>query len=449
MPKNIEDMIVPERRKSIRNIPIPEGRRKTSGFNVPPPTYSTSSIPKIPTVPPTTESRNYESDFHRESSGISKIPRKSVWLTAFASILVLLFAILSIFDGATLAYLPKSIPVSFNKDIYTAEKSGEGKLLYSVIKLSEDKGTEVSASGEEQVSRKASGTIIVYNTTDKSQRFRSTTRFKTPDGKVYQVPDAIVVPAQKVVGGVKQPGSLEVVVYAEFPGAESNTGLADFTLPGLEGTSLYSSVYARSKTEMTGGFVGIERTVSDADKTRTLSDLEKALREELISNAQAQAPDGFVLFPSLSSITFEELPQTVANKNSTTLNMRGNLYGVMFKKSDLSTHLTEKKATLAPGDIIDIANIESLDLAFASSAPRDLLVSNTISFSVTGETRASWVVDETALRADLLGRHEREIPSILSNYPNVESVNATIRPFWKNSFPDDSEDLIIKKLDSK
>ncbi len=442
MPKNIEDMIVPERRRSIRNIPIPEGRRKTSGYSVPPPVYSP---PSIPAVPPTPEARRYDSDFHKESTRFPKIPRKGVWVAAGLSILILLFAVLSIFNGATFAYIPKSIDTSFNKDEYTAEKSGEGKLLYSVIKLSEDKGLEVSASEEEQISHKASGTIVVYNTTAKAQRFRSTTRFKTPGGNVYQVPDAIVVPAQK--GG--ESGSLEVMVYAEFPGAESNIGLADFTLPGLEGTSLASAIYARSKTEMTGGFVGVERVVSEKDKTRVTADLETSLREELILEARAQAPEGFVLFPSLSSITFEELPQTEADKNSTTINMRGNLYGVMFKKNDLSTHLTAKKTDLALGDTIDIIGLESLELVFTDTTPEDLLLSDKIGFSVSGVAKALWVVDETALKADLVGRHKRDIPSILSNYPNIESINATIRPFWKSSFPDNSEDIVIKKLEVK
>jgi len=445
MPKNIEDMIVPERRRSIRNIPIPEGRRKTSGYSVPPPVYSAPSIPTVPPVPTPSEAKHYESDFHRNGARFPRMPRKGVWIAAGVSILILLFAILSIFNGATFAYVPKSIDISFNKDAYTAEKSGEGKLLYSVIKLSEDKGLKVSASGEEQVSRKASGVIVVYNTTNKTQKFRSTTRFKTPEGNVYQVPDAIVVPAQKG----SEPGSLEVTVFAEFPGAESNIGLADFTLPGLSGTSLASAVYARSKTEMTGGFVGVERVVSEKDKTRVTNDLQTTLKEGLISEAKAQAPEGFVLFPSLSSITFEELPQTEADKNSTTLNMRANLYGVMFKENDLSTHLTAKKADLAVGDTIDIVGLESLELAFTDTAPEDLLLSDKIDFSVSGVAKALWVIDETALRADLVGKHKRDIPSILNNYPNIESVNATIRPFWKGSFPDNSKDIVIKKLDVK
>src|SRR3989344_5462420 len=107
-------------------------------------------------------------------------------------------------------------------------------------------------------------------------------------------------------------------------------------LPQVE-LSLSSSVYARSKTEMSGGFVGVEKIVKKEDKTRVKAQLEAALKEELISEAKAQVPEDFILLPSLSSVTFEDLPQTDSlSRDSVTVNMRANLFGVMFKRSDLS-----------------------------------------------------------------------------------------------------------------
>lgn len=442
MPKNIDDMIVPERRRSIRDIPIPEGRRKNSDS----PPLMDSPIP--PTEPPK-KGESYGSDFHNERKRFTKIPKKGVWLGAILAVLLLFFAVLSIFNGATLSYLPKSATVSFDNDIYTAEKSGEGVLLYSVIKISSDKGTEVSASGEEEVSRKASGQIIVFNNAStQSQKLRATTRFETPDGKVYQVKDAIVVPGKKVIGGVEEPGMLEVTVYAQDPGEEFNIGLTDFTLPGLRGTSLFTTIYARSKTEMSGGFVGVEKVVSDSDRTQAKTDLEASLREELISEARAQAPEGFVLLPNLSLITFEDLPQTSSSKKDTvTVNIRGNLNGVMFKEADLSTHLTLRKTTLAPNDTVVIKDLETLNFSFSDTSPADILLSDKINFSVSGTGTAVWIIDETALRADLVGKHKKDIPSILSNYPNVESVTATISPFWKRAFPSDGSRIMLKKLE--
>ena len=447
MPKNIDDIIIVDKKRSIRDIPIPEGRRRDSQY-VPPTTPVVPPVTPVYTSPITSRD-NSDVLREKENKNFSKPPRrKSVWIGAGLAIIVLIFAILSIFNGATLAYVPKSAPISFDKDVYTAEKTGEGKLLYSVVKLSKDKGLDVSASGEEQVSRKASGTIVVYNNaTTEPQRLVATTRFETTGGLVYRAPKDFVIPGKKIVAGVSQPGSIEIVVFADVAGEKYNVGLSDFTLPGLKGGTRYTTIYARSKTVMSGGFVGVEKVVSSQDETAAKTQLETTLRDELTSEVKAQVPEDFILFPSLSSVTIEDLPQTESSsKDKVMVNMRANLYGVMFKRSDLSTNLASKKITLTQGDLIDITALDSLDLAFVDIAPADLLLSNEIKFSVTGQVSALWQTDEVALKADLVGRGKKEILSILNNYPTIVSATATIRPFWKTSFPDDGASITVKKL---
>ncbi|MEX2013507.1 MAG: hypothetical protein WD897_01165 [Parcubacteria group bacterium] len=437
MPRNIEDIIVPETKRSIRNIPIPEGRRKNNE-NTTQFTHKGYSSDIIPRPNP---------DMPREEFTPSRRNRKGVWIAAGVALLVLIFAGLSIFNGATLSYTPKSQAISFDSDIYTARKTGDGGLLYSVVKLSVDKGLEVSASGEEEVERKASGTIIIYNASTEEQRLRATTRFETPDGKIYQVPNAITIPGKSTVQGVEELGILEVRVHAEHPGEEFNIGLTDFTLPGLEGTSLFSSIYARSRTEMSGGFVGVEKVVSDQDMSQVKARLETALSEELTSEAKAQVPEDFILLPSLSSVTFENLSQTDSpSKSGVTINMRANLLGVMFKRSDLSNRLALDKINLLSGESVDINELDSLIFAFTDTLPADLLLLNEIKFSVTGEAVALWRTDEVALKADLVGKHKSDIPSILNNYPTVLSTTAAIWPFWKKTFPSDGARISIKKL---
>ncbi len=444
MPKNIEDIIVPERKRSIRNIPIPEGRKKDGGNSAP---FASNEY-----YPPAT--RRESGVIRQEEKKFSTSSwrdRKSVWITTGAAVIALIFTILSIFNGATLAYTPKSMALSFNNEIYTAKKSGEGELLYSVIKLSGDKGLEVPASGEETVSRKANGTIVVYNdAATLPQRLVENTRFETPNGLVYRVPNAFVIPGKKTVSGKTQPGSVEIVVHADVAGDKYNIGLTDFTLPGLKGSARFTTIYARSKTAMSGGFVGMEKVVKSEDKARAKAELETALRNELLSLAKAQAPEDFILFPSLSSVTFEDLPQTDStNKNSAKFNLRANLFGVMFKRSDLSNHLSLKKITPTAGESIDIPALDSLNLAFADTAPLDLLLSKEIKLSVTGSVTAVWRTDEVALKSDLIGKRNKEIPSILKNYPTIVSATANIRPFWKSSFPSDAMRITIKKLPVK
>jgi len=156
MPKNIvEDIIAPEKRNSIRDIPIPENRRKKLSK-----TSKKSSVDSVAEPTP-------KADFANGRNGSKPKRRakwgKGAWTSSIIAVLILLFAVLSIFNGGTLAYTPKSLPINFNHDVYTASKSGDDALLYSVVKLSEEESTTVPASGEQNVERKASGKIIVYN----------------------------------------------------------------------------------------------------------------------------------------------------------------------------------------------------------------------------------------------------------------------------------------------
>jgi hypothetical protein len=361
---------------------------------------------------------------------------------AIAGVLILFFIVLSFFKGATLSYVPRSAPLSFTGETFNAYKSASSGLLYSVVKLSGDKGEVVNASGERDVSRKATGTIVIYNNASaEPQTLVATTRFQTADGKVYRIDKGVTIPGKTA----SAPGSIEATVTADQPGDSYNIGLVDFTLPGLKGTPRFDTIYARSKTPMTSGFVGKEKSVSDADLAKARSDLQTSLTQELQAKAQAEVPGDFILFPALTSVTFEDLPQTAASDTQVTVNVRGTLYGVMFKKTDLALALSLGKAARAASDPVEIADYTPLTVSFASSSPADILAATSVSFKVTGETLLVWKTDEVSLKADLAGRKKSDLTAILKNYPTISSATAAIRPFWQATFPEDPGKIVVKK----
>jgi hypothetical protein len=426
MPKNIEDIITPEKKRSIRNIPIPKRPAKIEKEVV---MDAPARIPRI-------ESRLYSSSAGRRRRLTGK---KGVLAIALVLILII-FGAMAIFDGATLAYMPKTASLSFNDESFTAQKTGETGLLFSVVKLSGDKGISVPASGEEQIERKASGTIVVYNKNASAQRLIENTRFETPDGKVYRIAQAINIPTN---------GSIEAVVFANQAGEAGNIGLTDFTVPGLKGTPRYTTIYARSKTPMAGGFIGKEKKVSAVDLDKAKAELVTTLKSELAEQARVQVPEEFILIPSLSSISYEDLPQANVNSNNVTVNMRGNFYAVMFKKSDLAAHLASKSLKLVPPDVVEVPDFESLEFSFNGVARADLLYSTQISFKVKGASTLVWRTDEKTLKQDLAGRKKSEVPAIMKNYPSIREADAVIRPFWKSTFPKDVEEISVRKKSAK
>jgi len=444
MPKNIEDIVIPEK-KSIRDIPIPINRNKINIIDALTPRKSPGAFSYTPPVPSPRSNSPIQNNLGSLPGG-RRYSKKSIWIGAIVAVVILagiLFSLLM--TGATLTYVPKSTAITFNKDVYIAYK-GDNQLLFSVMKFSGDKGVTTPASGEEQVSRKAQGTVVIYNNSStKSQKLIKNTRFETPDGKIYRIASDVVVPGQKTVDGALVPGSLEVIVIADQAGDTYNIPLSDFTLPGLKGDSKFTTIYARSKTAITGGFIGTEKKISADDLAKTKTSLEASLRDELLAKARAQLPAGFILFPNLTNIVYEDLPQSEQTISGATVNERGNFYGVIFKEQDLVNYLTQKKSATESDRPITIAGISSLNLSFVGQPSLDLLNANQISFQVDGSVRVIFIVDEESLKKDLAGINKNDEESILSKYPGILSASAVVRPFWKNTFPTDSSKIKIVK----
>ena len=438
MPKNIvEDIIAPQKRKSIRDIPIPDGRKKK---------FASEDLIR------NSKNDSVSNGFSRSRNslptqvGSGKFGKKA-WISIGIAAVIVIIAILSFFSGGNFAYVPKSASISFNHDVYTASKTGENALLFSVVKLSGEKSETVSASGEEQVSRKASGIIVVYNDASTvAQKLVANSRFEAANSKVYRIKDVISIPGKKTVNGVSQPGSVEVAVYADEAGESYNQNLTDFTLPGLKGSDRYKTIYARSKTSMAGGFVGMAKVVNEETLTKAKNELKTALETQLLTEARAQVPEDFVLPSTLSTLDYEDLPQVDAEGGGAIIGLKANFHGVMFKKIELSKHLASKKMELIESDVVEIEPLDSLSLSFFGNLPTDLLSANQVSFEVSGTSDLVWQTDEGALRADLIGKKKKDVESILSNYPSIASANATVRPFWKRSFPDEITDITVKRL---
>jgi hypothetical protein len=476
MAKQIED-IIPSEKKSIRDIPIPESRRKN--LNLIDNSLETSNRSQAPVRNPEPIQNFNRSDYEKTAQVISdirqvetpppasipreavpnhrdyspsesrkRLPKKPFILGGVIILIILALGVFSLFSGATVSYTPKNQSLTFNNETFTAKKEGTTEdLLFSVIKLTEEKSTEAPASGEEEVSQKASGIIIIYNNSSpNSQRLIKTTRFETPDGKIYRIANDVTVPGQKTLGGQTQPGSIEVTVYADQPGESFNIGLSDFTLPGLKGDPKFQTIYARSKTPMTGGLVGTVKKVSAEDKKSAETSIEASLKESLIAEATVQVPADFVLIPSLVQITYEKLPEGASTGEKAVVRERGNFSGVIFKKTDLIRYLASKKTTVTVTDQMD-ADLNSLNISFIEVPTEDLAQEDTITFAVTGDTMVVWISDESAIAQELRGKDKDELKQVLNNYPSIIEADAVVRPFWKKSFPNETENIkFIKSI---
>ncbi len=477
MKKNIvQDVVFPKR--SIREVELPS-RRKESSFTAPntsgsaPTSPLRSSRPKpapvvreeedtthaeepqeadaafhrrIPTSPnraPYTFDYNNDIPTHKES-------RLGLWISLALFIVALGFGLSALFVSAAVTITPKTQVLPINVPLTASKDRPSGEFGYQVVSISAATEKAVAAGAVQKVDKKATGTIIIYNnTSEATQKLIANTRFESPDGKVFRIASAVTIPGRKTEGGKVVPGSVEATVTADQAGDTYNLGLSDFTVPGLKGDPRYTTIYARSKSPMTGGFSGNMKVVEAALEQATQKELEASLKAKLKSDITSQIPVDFVLFDGAISYQIESISQKAGPDDSQAiLELKGTAHALIFDKALLS-----KAAIDALGDSVNalgqnllINNLQSLSFILTGNSQISQTATTPVTFTLTGDAQVEWLYDESLLKNDLLGIKKSDLSSVLqAKYPSIESARVKVYPLWKRSFPIDPNKVTIVK----
>ncbi len=427
----VQDVIPPGRR-SIRRIPLSLGHR--------------SGREEIDSRKITEKEIDTDQIFKKR--GKKRNSKFGIWLAAVVAVLVLLIVAAVVFSGATVTIEPRQkniavdIEVVARSSISTSEGIGISELTYETIAVGGVKTIYLQATGESKVEKKASGTIVIYNNYSSApQRLVKNTRFETPAGLMYRIDKSIVVPGTRMENGKTVAGSVEATVFADLPGPNYNVGLTDFTVPGFKGTPRYENFYARSKTAMTGGFIGNVPTAPEDKMNEAYASAEAELKQELAQKIGGQKPDTFVWYPS--AVLFESVRQipTAAAGSMIALSINATSTAVVFSKSILSRYIAEHSMTDYDKEPVLIDKLD--DLIFTPRFSAGASVGDSIPFSLKGNANVVWQFDATKLKSDLAGKSKKDISSVIATYRGVARTSVVIRPFWKSQFPDNPNKIKI------
>ncbi|MBU1046274.1 hypothetical protein KKH36_00650 [Patescibacteria group bacterium] len=420
MIQKLQDVTPPKR--SIHDIPVPNGKPRKS---------ITSHV----------RSANKKS-----TSFIKKV----IIALVLAVIAFVLFISLAA-SSVEVSIVPRQLEKRTDASYIAVSDNETGGIPFDIIMLDKTSVKAVAVTGEEKVTEKARGEIIIFNDFDSSsQRLIKNTRFETPEGLIFRIQNSVVVPGQKEDSTGKMiPGSIEVTVYADQPGEEYNIGLKDFTVPGFKGSDRYDKFYARSKTEMTGGFEGVKKVASDEDIINMQTQLGTELISGLTEEIKTQIPDGFILY---DDAIFSET-KFLGTKNlddGVGVEEKGSVYAIIFNKSNLSKYVAENVIDDYDGADLIISNLEELDFEIKNKKDVTPWVEGRFVFSLKGQCNFEWLFDEEALKNDFVGKAKDTTSEILSQYPSIDSAEVVVKPFWKNSFPRSTSKIeIIKNLEKE
>ncbi len=358
-----------------------------------------------------------------------------------AVVIGLAWLVSSVFHSATLTVTPRTLPITLNENLVAKKSATTAELPFTVLAVEEVGSQVVDAKGEEKVDKAASGTIVIYNNySTAAQKLLRNTRFETPEGLIFKITESVSVPGKKGT----TPGSIEATVMAEATGDKYNVGLKDFTIPGFKNDPQRSTtIYARSKTPLQGGFTGTVKIVADADRTKAQDEIAAKAGVSLLQQINSTKPADTVFFDRAYKISCVALPQETVSDKEARISSKCSVSAALFSVDALSSYLAKKYVTGYAGEPVAIQGIENL--TFTPKVDFDPAATS-VSFGLSGSGIFEWIYDEVALKTALAGKTKADVASVISEFPMIEKADISISPAWRRVFPAEIADISVEKV---
>jgi len=320
----------------------------------------------------------------------------------------------------------KMLPIDENNLIIPLEYFEMSRNINQTFKTTEVKNIE----------SKAKGVIRIYNAyNSSSQTLVATTRFMSPDGKIFRLIDKVVVPGAKIENGKIIPSYIDAEVVADKPGESYNIGPTKFTIPGFQGTPRYETFYGESLKPMTGGYIGETKIVGQSDvnkaKQKILDIAFVSLNEELKSKIP---PTAVVLDDAKQLILVESTttPKIGEKADEFELSAKVVLKSLVFDENDVK-NLFEILARQKDSQLNDK---ELFKYSFNYGAPRvDFSDKKLLSFPVLAKLTFRDKVNEAEFKNQLSGKSTKELEDFFRQYKTIEKVDIFIWPSFLKFMP--------------
>ncbi len=293
-------------------------------------------------------------------------------------------------------------------------------------------------TGQKDVVQKAGGTLTIFNKGATAQRLVATTRFKSPDGLIFRIPQTINVPAGVKTGETITPGSVVAIVYADRPGAEYNIGPTQFTIPGFEGTPKFNDFSATSGKPMAGGIIGPAKVVTEKDFTVAQEELTAKVKDKILKSLKDRGGELKILDAVAIKLDAPEVNAKVGEAaEELEMSVQGSADTVAFRESDV--------IELIKNFVSQKNSMELLlkDLAISYVNPQPGADKTSLSFDVQVSGWAAAKVDTDTIKDDVRGMSEDSIRSYLKGIKEIESTRILLSPFWVRSIPKDAGKIKI------
>ncbi|MEK7650962.1 MAG: hypothetical protein AAB377_00360 [Patescibacteria group bacterium] len=385
-----------------------------------------------------------EKNFERIERNVEKKAKrgKKFWAIMLVSTAVVLaagyFAVADILPRAIInifiqkTTVPFSIRVTADKEVNTPSVSGNAASLPGQLSVAPGNlSMNFPATGSSTLSTKAGGTLTVYNVySTKSQTLVATTRFESPEGKIFRLVNRAVVPGMKTANGT--PSSVEVKVVADKAGSDYNLPPSGgWKIPGFKATpALYKGFYAESISSMTGGAEGNQIVPSESDVSGAKAKIEEALLNTLKSKTMILDSQNLKIMDNGSEfkVTSENVSSQVDQDGNFSVLVAGELRQLGFNEGMLRDALVDFLSTST--EEITVRNF-SMDYSTSTAD----FAAGKMTFSVNGVLTYEPKINLESFKNQILGLDGETLKTQIFALPGLQKANISFWPFWVKSVP--------------
>jgi len=367
----------------------------------------------------------------------------------FVCIAIIAIALSLLYTKAVVTIVPVTLPININGSFIAKKDSNNVDVLnYQVVTVNLDEYKTVPAVDGPLIETKAKGIITLYNNySTANQKLLAGTRISNGT-LIYKLTWSVTVPGQKTVSGKIVPGSVDVEIIADKAGANYNLTLpsssADFRIVAYKGSAKYTGFSGKLKRNIIGGFSGKNKIIDSKIEKDTIVDIQNSLKEKLLNNAKSSMIDGLVLFDNAYTIEYEKLPQKTIDSDTTSIGMKGTLYGIIFNSRSLIDYIAKKQIEDNHLSIYKIDGLNELNFSIINTKDESAKKGTPLSFSLKGPIKITGTFSENEFKNKLIGLKLDQMNPIVKQYPSIKSVSVLLTPFWMRSFPNTVESIIIE-----
>jgi len=307
----------------------------------------------------------------------------------------------NLIGGADLTVHPRYREPNVNATFEASATPQPKELAYEIMTLDTQGERQVSATGKEEVTAQAEGTILIYNAhQSESMRLVTNTRFES-DGLVFRITEPAILPGYTLdANGEIVPGVITAQVFADDIGEEYNLSPSRFTIPGFAGEPEFDNLYAESVETFVGGFNGM-RYIIDEDELQTAKlALQMELRNSLLERIATEKPAGLILFDDAVTFTYQSLPSVEYGEDQATITQKATMRIPLFKEDEFASFIAAATVPGYEGGNVRIEDysVFTFDYTVATTSLADISTVDIILFKLSGRPQIVWEYDGAQLK---------------------------------------------------